>query len=82
MKKITLTLTMALALAGSAVRANEQPQFVNFDGCEGKLVEGTNYYNFVEPGCKTYSRIHGSTPGEDKREEMRQAKQREQAAKK
>lgn len=50
---------------------------VNFDGCEGKLVPGTNYYNLVDPRCKTESSKYETTGAE----ETRKAKAAEEAAK-
>lgn len=58
-------VTIAAALIGSASFASET---VNFDGCEGKLVPGTNYYNLVDPRCKTETeKFQSSNAEENKR---------------
>lgn len=42
---------------------------VTFDGCKAVKVEGANYYNFIDPTCKTISEQFSSSKGEDKRAE-------------
>lgn len=67
--KLTFVAITA-ALIGTASFASET---VNFDGCEAKLVPGTNYYNLVDPRCKTVSEQFSSSPGEDARRERAEA---------
>lgn len=45
----------------------------DFDGCLGVKVEGANYYNLVDPRCKTISSQYSSSPGEDARRERAEA---------
>ena len=41
----------------------------NFDGCEVRMVPGTNYYNLVDPRCKGEMALHSSSRAEDSRAE-------------
>ena len=59
----TVFSTAAVILFASMASADT----VNFDGCEGKLVPGTNYYNLVDPQCKTVSSQYETTGAEETR---------------
>jgi hypothetical protein len=60
MKNIVLIAVLASGVAGAAFA-----ETVNFDGCEGKLVPGTNYYNLIDPRCKTVSSQYETTGAEE-----------------
>lgn len=60
----------AFALVATAATASET---VNFDGCEGRLVAGTNYYNLVDPRCKSVSSQYDSAETETARREAEEA---------
>lgn len=66
--KLILSAIVVVAFASAA-----SAETVNFDGCEGKLVPGTNYYNLVDPRCKTESEKFSSSPSEDTRREREEA---------
>jgi hypothetical protein len=60
MRKLALMAAAAIGFAGMSFA-----ETVNFDGCEGKLVPGTNYYNLVDPRCKTETEKFQSTGAEE-----------------
>lgn len=57
-------LTVFAVLIGTVSFAAD---VVNFDGCDAKLVPGTNYYNLVDPRCKTESEKFQSTGAEERK---------------
>lgn len=63
---MTKILSVFAILFATASFAEE----VNFDGCAAVKVEGANYYNLVDPNCKTASEEFSSSKGEDKRAEL------------
>lgn len=60
--KCTIAFCAVLFAATSA-----HAETVNFDGCAGKLVPGTNYYNLIDPRCKTVSSQYDSTETEERK---------------
>jgi opacity protein-like surface antigen len=62
MKKLMLAASL-LATLSAPVLADT----VMIDGCEAKLVEGTNYYNFVNPRCVTATAAGASTTADGNR---------------
>lgn len=63
-----LILSTAAMLFATATFATEVK---NFDGCDAAKVEGANYFNLVDPNCKTASEVFSSSKGEDKRAELK-----------
>jgi hypothetical protein len=57
----TFTTLLFTTLFATSAFANE----VNFDGCKGVKVEGTNYYNLVDPRCKTEASKYETTGAEE-----------------
>ena len=58
------------AFAATFATAAFATEVKNFDGCDAFKVEGANYYNFVDPRCKTNQELYSSSKGEDKRAEF------------
>lgn len=57
----TFTTLIFTALFATSAFANE----VDFDGCKGVKVEGTNYYKLIDPKCKSNLEIFGTTEAEE-----------------
>lgn len=69
MKTICTIAALFFATAATA-------QTIDFDGCVGVKVEGTNYYNLVDPRCKTASSEYESSEREnDARDALRDAEE-------
>ena len=77
MKKIAMTIALLMGAAMTAhaggTTAIVLPETVNFDGCEGRLVPGTNYYNDVVPGCKGQMDLYDETGAEARKREAAEA---------
>lgn len=60
MTKIKFAIAAVLLSSTAAIAgpAPEGAKLMMFDGCEAYQVEGTNYYNFVNPRCKTNAAIY------------------------
>ena len=73
MKKLMLAATLLATFAAPAIADT-----IMIDGCEAKLVEGTNYYNFTNPRCVTGTGAYESTDA-DKARAIRAAEEEAEA---